>query len=161
MDIQVPQILFQIINFGVVTGVLTYLLFKPIRKMLQERTERVEQAQKAAESTLAEKKNLDEMKKKAVVDAQKQAAKIVEEAKKDAKILEKGIVDEAKKSVAQEQEKMVKQLKDEKIELSKQMRAQFISEVAAMTEKVIGQSVDQKTLAKQLDADIDAVLARI
>ena len=161
MDIQVPQILFQIINFGVVTGVLTYLLFKPIRKMLQERTERVEKKQKAAESTLAEKKNLDEMKKKAVVDAQKQAAKIVEEAKKDAKILEKGIVDEAKKSVAQEQEKMVKQLKDEKIELSKQMRAQFISEVAAMTEKVIGQSVDQKTLAKQLDADIDAVLARI
>jgi len=38
MDIQLPQIIFQIVNFGVVVGALTYLLYKPVKKMLDERS---------------------------------------------------------------------------------------------------------------------------
>ena len=41
MDIQLPQIIFQLVNFGVVFGAIVYLLYKPTQKILDERAKRV------------------------------------------------------------------------------------------------------------------------
>ena len=161
MDIQLPQLIFQLINFAVVAGALTYLLYKPVRKMLEERSARIEEAQKAAEATLAEKKQIDEMKKKALIEAEKQAAAILEEAKQGAKKVEKDLREKAIKTVEGEVARQRKQLTDERDSMVKELRSQFVKEVSAMTEKVLGEAVDQKVIAKKLDKDIDMVLAKI
>lgn len=161
MEIQLPQILFQVINFGVVAGALTFLLFKPVKKMLEERSQKIEEAQKAAESTLLEKKSLDETKKRLLAEAEKEAQAIVEEAKRDAKRIEKEIIAEAKAAAAGEVEKEKKLLADEYKATVKELRQSFVSEVAAMTEKVIGQAVEPKVITQKLEKDIDAVLAKI
>ncbi|MBW7956148.1 ATP synthase F0 subunit B [Patescibacteria group bacterium] len=161
MDIELPQILFQIVNFGVVVGALSFLLYKPVKKMLEERSNRIEEAQKAAESTLLEKKSLDETKKRLLSEAEKDAQAIVDEAKKDAKRIEKDIIAQAKQVAAEEIEKEKKQLADEYKTTVKQLRQAFVTEVAAMTEKVLGEAVDEKVIAKKLDKDIDAVIAKI
>ena len=41
MDIQLPQIIYQLVNFGVVFGAVTYLLYKPVQKILDERSKRI------------------------------------------------------------------------------------------------------------------------
>jgi len=161
MEIQIPQILFQMINFFVVTGALTFLLYKPVRKMLEERSNRVEEAQKAAELTLAEKKNIDEIKRKAVVDAHKEAAALVAEAKRDAVNLRSQMLEEAKKAAAQEIEKQRNQLTEERANMVKDLKAEFMTQVIHMTEKVLGEAVDQKSIAKKLDKDIEEVIALI
>jgi len=161
MDIELPQILFQIINFGVVAGALSILLFKPVKKMLEERSNKIEEAQKAAESTLLEQKNLDGTKKRLIADAEKQAQAIVDEAKNDAKRIQKDIIAEAKLAAVAEVEKEKKQLADEYKATVKDLRQSFVSELAAMTEKVIGEAVDEKVIAKKLDKDIDDVIAKI
>jgi len=153
--------LFQIINFGVVAGALSILLFKPVKKMLEERSNKIEEAQKAAESTLLEQKNLDGTKKRLIADAEKQAQAIVDEAKNDAKRIQKDIIAEAKLAAVAEVEKEKKQLADEYKATVKDLRQSFVSELAAMTEKVIGEAVDEKVIAKKLDKDIDDVIAKI
>jgi F-type H+-transporting ATPase subunit b len=161
MDIQLPEILFQIVNFGVVAGALTFLLYKPVKKMLEERSDRIEEAQKAADAAMLEKKQVEETKKKVVADAEKEAQEIVDEAKRDAKRVEKEIIAKAKQDAEVEIEKEKKLLAEEYKATVKQLRQTFVAQVAAMTEKVIGQAVDEKTIAKKLDEDIDAVIARI
>lgn len=161
MDIELPQILFQIVNFGVVVGALSFLMYKPVKKMLEERSARVEEAQKAAESTLLEKKSLDETKKRLLAEAEKEAQAIVEEAKRDAKRIEKDIIAQAKEASAGEVENEKKRLADEYKAAVKELRQSFVAEVAVMTEKVLGEAIDEKVIAKKLDKDIDAVIAKI
>lgn len=161
MDIELPQILFQIINFGVVVGALSFLLYKPVKKMLEERSSKIEEAQKAAEATLLEQKNLDETKKLLLADAEKEAQAIVDEAKNDAKRIQKDIIAQAKLAAVAEVEKEKKQLADEYKATVKDLRQSFVSELAAMTEKVLGEAVDEKVIAKKLDKDIDDVIAKI
>jgi F-type H+-transporting ATPase subunit b len=161
MDIQPLQILFQMINFGVVVGVLTYFLYKPVKKMLEERSNRVEAAQQAAEATLLEKKNLDETRTRVIAEAEKKAQAIVEEAKRDAKRIEKEMIAQAKQAAEAEIEKERKQLAEDYKNTIKDLRQSFVTQVAAMTEKVIGNVVDEKIIAKKLDDDIKAVIAKI
>jgi F-type H+-transporting ATPase subunit b len=161
MDIELPQILFQIVNFGVVAGALTFLLYKPVKKMLEERSAKIEEAQKAAELTIVEKKSLDETRKKLLAEAEKEAQAIVDEAKNDAKRIHKEIIAEAKAAAVAEVEKEKKQLADEYKATVKELRQSFVAQLAVMTEKVIGEAVDEKVIAKKLDKDIDDVIAKI
>jgi F-type H+-transporting ATPase subunit b len=161
MDIQLPQILFQIINFGVVAGALTFLLYKPVKKMLEERSNRIEAAQKAADENLLAQRELDDTRKSVLTTAEKEAQAIVEEAKRDAKRIEKEMIAEAKQAAESAIEKERKQLAEEYKATIKELRQSFVTQVAAMTEKVVGEVVDEKTIAKKLDSDIQAAIAKI
>ena len=66
MDIQITQILFQAINFSVVLGALTFLLYKPVLKMFDERSQKIAEGQKAAEAAIQDKEKLEEARKKMV-----------------------------------------------------------------------------------------------
>jgi F-type H+-transporting ATPase subunit b len=161
MDIQLPQILFQIINFGVVTGALTVLMFKPIRKMLAERSARIEEAQKAAETTLAEKKNIDEMKRKVIRDAEKQATSVVEEATRDAANRKKELRAQAQKEVQAELSKQMDNWQEEKAAEVARMRQEFADAVLEAAEKVTGMSLDKKAQSKLIDTELENLLQRI
>ena len=151
MDIQFPQILFQILNFGVVLAGLSYLLYKPILKLLDERAERIASAEKSAAEAHAEKASIDELKKKAKHDAEKEAAKLLDKAKEDAAALKKELVKTAKEELAVEHEKAVKAWAAEQKSQVSAMHKEFAQAVYAVSEKVIGQEVDKKTHAELID----------
>jgi len=161
MDIQLPQILFQIINFGVVAGVLTFLLFKPVKKMLEERSNRIEEAQTAADEAILEKKNLDQTRKQVVQQAENDAQAIVEEARRDAKRVEQEIIAQAEKTAETKIERERKQLAEDYKATVKDLRQSFVGQIAVMTEKVLGQAIDENIITKKLDEDIAAVIAKI
>jgi F-type H+-transporting ATPase subunit b len=158
MDIEFPQILFQLINFGVVAGALTYLLYKPVKKMLDERSQKVADAQKAAELTLAENHQIEEMKKKIQKDAEKAAAQIMADAKEASEKLARDMMDKAKKKADAEQERRNNEWQAEKATLIKQLEAKFANEVINLAEKVVGVSVEKSALSSKL---IDESLANI
>src|SRR5438105_2555479 len=122
MDIEWSQILFQVINFGVVVGALTYLMYKPVKKMLKERSDRIEEAQKAAEITIAEKQQIEEMKKKTQRDAEKEAAKLLDQASEETAAKKKEIMAQAKKEAINEIAKMKKEWEEEKAASLQSMR---------------------------------------
>ena len=157
MDIQFPQILFQIINFGVVAGALTFLLYKPVKKMLEERSNRIEEAQKAAEVTMAEKRSIDETRKKSQQEAAAEANSIIESARKSAKDMEKEIVAEIRQKAKADVELQQKQLAEEYKMKMKELDSRYVQDIAVTAGKIIGKHYDAKILEK----DIEAVLAKV
>ena len=161
MDIQFPQILFQIVNFGVVAGGLTYLLYKPIRKMLKERSDRIEEAQKAAEVTLAERKKIEDIKEKARLAAEKEAQKIVDEARRDAENLRAKLKEKARAEAAAEYEKTLEFLKQEEAVRMKNMEMNFAKAVIAAVRKITGVSLSEKDHQKILAQEAEQLLKHI
>jgi len=153
MDIQLPQIIFQIINFSVVMGALTYFLYKPVLKVLEERQKRVEEAQRAAEESITEKNRISELEQK--------AAEILEKARENAKASESEILAAAKKQAKAEIEKMTISWEEEKKQHLTDMKNEFISTVITTAEKVVGESLDSKKHQKLIDAQLKSLLETI
>lgn len=153
MEIQLPQILFQIINFGVVVGVLTYLLYKPILKVLDERSKRIEEGQKAAQKAIADQEHIEETKKQIRQKAEKEAAKILEEASKVADEKQRQMLAQAKEDTATEIARLKETWEEEKRKSMQDAKKHFADAVIAASERVIGSSLDTKSQAKLIDEE--------
>ena len=96
MDIKVTQILFQIVNFSVVVDALTYLLYKPVLKIFEERTRRIEEGQKAAEQSLKSREEVDAMKAEMQTALKKERAQMLKAAQEEAQVESKKRITQAK-----------------------------------------------------------------
>ena len=161
MDIQLPQILFQIINFGVVAGALTYFLYAPVKKVLDERAAKIEEAQKAAEITIAGKHQIEEMKKKIKKDAEKEASKIIEEAVQAAQSRKKEITTEERNKVKADFTKKMEEWENEKRAYIEDIKKSFADSVVMTAEKVIQESLDKKAHTKLIDMELDQLLKAV
>ncbi|MCL4208486.1 ATP synthase F0 subunit B [Patescibacteria group bacterium] len=161
MEIQIAQILFQAINFFVVFGALTFLLIKPITKILDQRAQRIADAQKAAGETLLEKEQIEAYKAKVKKATDQKAADLIEEAKQKAKDKEKELLAEAREKAQAEIEKMVSDWQKTQKKQEAQIKAEFESRVLATAEKVIGKSLDAKKHAALIDTELESLLKAI
>lgn len=158
MEIELPQIIFQMINFGVVLFVLNRLLYKPVLKMLEERRKKVEAAAKAADETLQEKSQLDQRKEEVLKNAKKEAAAILAQAKTDATALAKEQADQVNQELATKRSKVEADLKALRAAAMAD-QAQEIKEAAVLLAgKVIASEIDAKKQAKLLDAELDKIV---
>src|SRR3972149_3758225 len=92
MEIKWYQLLFQIINFGILVFLLNRFLYRPIIKIIELRNKKIADSIKAAEDTLKEKSTIEALKKLAEAAAEKRAGEIVEKAQKRATVQAKEIV---------------------------------------------------------------------
>lgn len=161
MDIQVTQILFQIINFGVVVGALTFLLYKPVLKIFEERARRIEEGQKAAEKAIETQEQLEEMKAKAQKEIKKEQAKVLEAAQAEAKERKQAVIAEAKKEAQAEVEKLKAQWADERAQLLKDTKAEMAAAVIQTSKVVIGKALDTKEQKKLIDSELSAILKQL
>lgn len=144
MEIQVTAILLQMLNFGLVAGVLTFFLLKPVRKMLEERAAKIAAGQKAAESALSQEAAIQSLKEKAERDARGEAKKILAEAREDAQERKAALMAEIKEEVAAARQKMLDQLEAEKKAALESLQQDFEQAVLMISERVIGESIDAK-----------------
>lgn len=161
MDIQIPQILFQIINFSVVTGALIYLLYKPIQTLLEERARRVEEGQLAAQKNIAEQQKLEELKKEVKRSAEKEAAEILEKAKVEADQKAQDMLNKAQEHAKAQILKFQSEWQEQKKELVKQLKDQFITGVVATTEKVVGKAFDKKAHQQLIDDELAQLITQL
>jgi F-type H+-transporting ATPase subunit b len=149
MDIEFPQILFQILNFSLILFVLNKFLYKPIMKVLAERADRIDQGLLAAKASLEEKDQIDSLKKAEMHKAQLESQKIIDEAKSEAEKIAKGIVEKAKldaQAVTQKEATAFKaKMADEEQQLAKR-----ISDLIILTTK----SVLKDTLKTEYQQEI-------
>ena len=158
MDIQFPQILFQIINFSIVLGALWYLLYKPVLKIFAERAKRIEEGQKAAAKALEQQAKIDELKAKTTQEAKKEAAKVLQEATKEAEVQKTAIIEDAKKQATAEVERLKRSWEEEQAQRIQQINQKLVDAVIAASEKVIGASLDKKAHSKLIDSELNQVI---
>jgi F-type H+-transporting ATPase subunit b len=141
----------QIVNFLILLFVLYRFAYKPVLKLLNDRTKKIEKGLKDTE--LAHRKLQEitqkekEMLSKARIEAQEILKKTEDMAKKskdemaqEAKAQAEKIIADAKSNIESEKTKMLREVKAEVAEL-----------VVMATEKVIGEKIDEKKDKELID----------
>ncbi|PIY80196.1 MAG: hypothetical protein COY80_04180 [Candidatus Pacebacteria bacterium CG_4_10_14_0_8_um_filter_42_14] len=157
MEIQLSQIVFQIINFSIVFGALSYLLYKPILKIFSERSKRIEEGQKAAEAAILEREKIGQLKQKSQNAIEKERAKILAEATKLATAQKKEIIAEARVGAEEEVAQIKQQWKDEQARQVADMQQSIVDLVIETTAKVSGEMLSDKKHHKLIADEIQSL----
>ncbi len=128
LGINLNLFLAQLINFGVVVGLLWWLLYKPVTRMLNERTARIEASLRDADQVKQQLANAKRDYEAEIARARQEAAGIVAQAQERARAQEAEIVaqarreadrlrEEARAQAALEREQMLRGAKNQIAEL--------------------------------------------
>lgn len=98
--IDLRLITIQVINFVVLAAALTFLLYRPVLKLLKEREDKIEQGLADAEAAAKAKENAEEERKQIVATAHQEAVKISDRAEGFAKEKAAEITTAAEKEAA-------------------------------------------------------------
>lgn len=144
-----------LINFIILFGVLTFFLYKPIMRVLDERQARIkesmEQAEKIKEQTAHSeeqiKEQLDAARKEGqtiVTQATQIGERLKEEAKEGARQEAETLIAKARSEIEQDREKAIEEL-----------RGEFADIAILAAEKVINEKLDKKAHHKIIDEVLD------
>ncbi len=150
-------IIAQIVNFVLLLVILQRLAYKPVLKMLKDRTEKIEKSLKQAKKIEEELKNTEETKLAEIKKAKEESQEIIKEAyetseKRSQESIERTktktqeIVEKAKQEIKAEKENSVQEAKKEITDISIQIAG-----------KIIGENIDKN---KQKDL-VDDVLKKV
>ena len=134
----------QLISFLILLGLLIYFGYKPIRKMLDERSNRIKQGMEQAEATKKEYEHaqvaVQEQIKKArdegqsvITQATQIGGRLKEEARQEARQEAQAIVDRTRAELERERDKAIDDL-----------RKEFVDTSILAAEKVISETLDKE-----------------
>jgi len=142
--IDVKLIIAQMINFAIVFSVLYWFAFKPLSKVMAERTSKIEKgladAQKVEEKLAETEREFN----KALVQAKKQANQILEKAAVDAEAGKRQMTAKAKEEIGAIINREKQKMQAEKAVTLKEIKKEVADLVIAAVEKVLGEKMDEK-----------------
>jgi len=154
MEIKWYQLVFQLINFGVLIWALNRFLYGPILKIIDQRNKKIEDSLKAAEANLKEKEKISQLKAQAVAEAEKEAVLILEKARQSAQKTGKQILAEAQAEAETAVEKKLTLIKEsiaqEEEKLKSRMGELIITASRQLLQNSIGQADQRRILDRQI-----------
>lgn len=148
MEINIYQILFQILNFGVVMFILNKVLYKPVMKMLDERAKKINEGMSQAEKNLKAGEEIEKTKKAEISKARKEASSIIAAAESDARRKADEIIKKAHDKAKEEVAKMTTAAEKELDNARAKLQKEAVSIAAAMAKKAL----EGALTAKEVDA---------
>jgi F-type H+-transporting ATPase subunit b len=147
-----PQLIAQIISFCIVCALLHRFAYRPVLTMLEQRRQRIAEAQADAEKIKADLAQTESRRQEIMMQANAQATRLIEEARsaaaragdqetQKAMAAAKAILAEARETGTREHERMLAQLKREIGRL-------VVETTAAVTGKILT-TEDQQRLAEE------------
>ena len=144
LGLTLPNFIGQMINFIILLTLLIFFGYKPIRKMLDERSDRIRQSMEQVEATKQEYENarieVDKRISKArdegqlmVGQAEKVGEKIKEEARQEARKEAQAIVEKTRVEIERERDNTINEL-----------RKEFVDIAILAAEKVISNTLDKE-----------------
>lgn len=144
-------IIAQAINFAVVLFILQYLALKPLKKLMKERSERIEgglsDATKNAELLKNTKKEYDEV----ISKARQEAHTIFQDGKKEAEDKKSEMLASASLDVEQMIINGKKVLEAEKVKMVEEAKNEIVSLVVKATEKLLESHKDESFDKKAME----------
>ncbi len=131
---------------------LSYLLFNPVRKMLQERQAKIKNDIDSASADKASAAELKELYEGKLKDVDKEAEQILSEARQKAMKNEARLIDEAKEEAARIIKRAKEEAQLEKKRAMDEVKQEMIAVASMMASKVVSASIDttiQDTLVEE------------
>ncbi|MDB5204450.1 MAG: F-type H+-transporting ATPase subunit b [Candidatus Taylorbacteria bacterium] len=141
----------QIINFGILAFVLFKLVYKPLLKVLDDRTAMVKDAEEKSSSIEAKLQEIKELEEKVLAEARANGAKLL----KDAEISAKELRNKLEIDAHNHAEKIVKEaearLMADQSKRDAEIRKEIVSVVATAIEATVGKYLDSGAKQKLND----------
>lgn len=138
--IDLRLITIQVINFVVLAVVLSYLLYKPVLKMLNDREAKIKQGLSDAEAASLAKENAEEERKEIVQEAHKEA----EEVGKRAEVYAKDKAAEIAAAAEASASERIRLAEERSVALAEEAKRQSEAEIAKLAvlaaEKILKES---------------------
>ena len=145
----------QLVSFLILLGLLIYFGYKPVRKMLDERSNRIKESIKRAEATEKEYERAQLEVDRRIDKARQEARRIIAEAGQ----LGDRLKEEARRQAGQEARQEAKdivdrtraELEEERGKVIDDLRREFADMVILASEKVINETLDKKKHRKIIE----------
>ena len=145
LGINVPSFIAQVVNFLILFGLLYLVAYKPVLKMLDDRSNKVKSSLEQAEVIRAQAEKAQEDFKVQIAEASKQGQLVIERASKTGD----EIRDKAKAEAQVEAEALITrakaEIRRERDEVIDELRKEFADLTILAASKVIGRSLDKTT----------------
>ncbi len=142
LGINLPSLLWHTFNFLLLVGLLTKFLYRPVVRMLDERSSRIAESMERAEAIKVELARTGEETRAQLLVARKEGQAIVGYATQMAERIKAQAKDDAQAEADKVVDKARAQLDQERQQLVSELRREMADMVVAAAGKVIGQSLD-------------------
>ncbi|PIR47913.1 ATP synthase F0 subunit B [Candidatus Uhrbacteria bacterium CG10_big_fil_rev_8_21_14_0_10_50_16] len=149
--IDLKLFLAQLVNFLVVLGVLWMFAYKPLLKLMKERTQKIEEGVKRADEMDMRMKALELERDEVLEKARLEAREVVNEAEKLAVEKAEALVQRSKTEVGRLLETSKKQLGAQKVQMMREAQEEMTALILTVAQHVTGGAIDEKAAAKQTE----------
>jgi F-type H+-transporting ATPase subunit b len=132
----------QIINFSIVLAVLYYFAFKPISKVMEERSQKIEKSLNDAQEIASKLSEAEIEKKNIIAEAKKAATEILENANFQGEEKQKEMINKAKEDIGQIINAEKAKIQIEKAETLKALKAETAELVVLTVEKILKEKIN-------------------
>lgn len=151
----------QLINFGLLIVALSYLVYRPIIRLLDDRRERIRKSMEEAKQIEHQKREMDALRLEQLRKVDQESGKILEQAKTQAESMKKEIMSSAEKEASQILVKAKQQIDEERTRMLQEAQESLAKIVITMTEKVLERefsSGDQQRVLTNLKKEIPSLV---
>jgi len=151
LGLTLPSFIGQLVSFLILLGLLIYFGYKPIRKMLDERANRIKQSMEQAEATKQEyelaqvevQKQIEKARgegQTVIAQANQIGERLREEARQEARQEAQAIIDRTRAELERERDKVIDEL-----------RREFVDTAILAAEKMINETLDKERHRKLIE----------
>ena len=155
LGINIPVLIAQIINIGILFAGLYFLLFKRFLKTMEERKQKIEQGLEEAERVQAEAARAESVFQERMEGIEREREAIIAQAKEEAEQLRAQAADQAREEAREEAARLLAQERElfeaERQQALADMHSQIVGLVLAATRKVVEEGIDEQTQRRLID----------
>ena len=134
----------QLLNACILCAVLTFILYKPVRKFMQTRAEKIKAQMDNAEKSNAEAESLKNSYSKKLKDIELERIEIIDEAREVAAEKSKQMTDDAKREIHILRERAEADIQRERERLKEEIGRHILDISTAMAGKFVSQTIDKE-----------------
>lgn len=157
LGINLPKLLYQIVNFALMAWILYSLLYKRVLAILDERRQRIEQSLKDADQVKQQLANARRDYEAEIAKARQEAAGILAKARDSAKSQEAEIIAQARKEADRIREDARKQADLERLQSLSAMKKQVAELVTLTASRVLQDELKVRGHDKLIDESLAAL----
>ena len=155
LGISLPTLIAQIVNFVILLGLLYLVAYKPIMRMLDERSNRIKESMEQTESIKEQAANADEETTKRIEAASREGQEVIANAVKTGEEIRQKAQEDAKPEAEALISKARQVIQQERDEAIAELRKEFTDLTITAAEKIIEQELNKEAHRKLIDKVLD------
>ncbi len=144
LGINLPSLVAYLVNFILLLGILGFFAYKPLMRMLDERTERIRESLEAADQARQEAANAQEAIQEQITEARREGQRIMDQTREAAERFRTEEMEKARLEAEAFVERARSDIQRERDTALQEVRASFGDLAITAAERVIRSSLDRR-----------------